>query len=102
VAVSSGGGGALYEGMYVNVTIPGADVPTAVTVPRRALYNDRFVYVVHGQRLKQLPVQVARIEHDSVIVSGGLTAGDTLVTEMLQGVAAGIPAVSRRNGSGSE
>ena len=35
---------------------------------------------------------------DSVIVSSGIATGDTLVTELLQGVASGMPAVTRING----
>jgi multidrug efflux pump subunit AcrA (membrane-fusion protein) len=98
VFVSVNGGNGLYEGMYLAATIPGRDIPGAVTVPRRALYNDAFVYVVDGGRLERRDVRVVRIEHDSVLVAGGLGNRDTLVTEMLQGIAPGIPATPRVRG----
>lgn len=85
----------LFEGSYLNVEIPGEVIENAYEVPRRALYEDRFVYVINGGVFEYREVEIARMETNSAIVSGGLSNGDTLVTELLQGVAPGMPAKSR-------
>ena len=54
--------------------------------------------IVKDGKLKYQQVEIARRQMDSVIVSSGLAAGDTIVTELLQGVASGMPAITRING----
>ncbi|MBN1446673.1 MAG: efflux RND transporter periplasmic adaptor subunit [Bacteroidetes bacterium] len=90
-----GNGTPLYEGLYLEAEIPGRPVPSAAVVPRRALYENRFVYIVENQRLLQREVTIIRSNPETVIVSGGLSDGDTLVTELLQGVAPGMPVTPR-------
>ncbi len=85
----------LFEGSYLDVEIPGRVIENACEVPRRALYEDRFVYVINDGVFEYREVEIARMETDNAIVSGGLSNGDTLVTELLQGVAPGMPATSR-------
>jgi multidrug efflux pump subunit AcrA (membrane-fusion protein) len=90
-----GNGTPLYEGLYLEAEIPGRPVPSATVVPRRALYENRYVYIIEDQRLLQRQVTIIRSNPESVIVSAGLSEGDTLVTELLQGVAPGMPATPR-------
>ncbi|MBR9974064.1 MAG: efflux RND transporter periplasmic adaptor subunit [Bacteroidetes bacterium] len=90
-----GGGDALYEGMYLRAVIPGTPLSSAISVPRRALYEERYVYVIDGGALQRRDVTIARRQPRSVLVSAGLQRGDTLVTELLQGVSDGMPAAAR-------
>ncbi len=85
----------LYDGMFVKAEIPGRTIPDACAVPRRALYEGRYVYLVSNGQLEYREITIARREADHVIVSGGLHNGELLVTEMLQGVAPGMRARPR-------
>lgn len=87
--------GALFEGLFFEALLPGKIIENALEIPRRAIYNERFVYVVNEGRLEYREVTVARTQKTSVIVNGGLNVGDTLVLEPLQGVAPGMPAEPR-------
>ncbi len=89
---AAAGNQTLFQGAFLNVSIPGRKIDSSVALHRKALYEDRFVYVVDGGALDYREVQVARSLSDSVIVDAGLSTGDTLVTEVLQGVARGMPA----------
>ncbi len=85
----------VYDGLYLNVTIPGANIENAVTVPLSALYNGSQIYLIKEGLLELRDVKIARTENDAVILSGGLTDGDTVVTELMQGVVPGMPAQGR-------
>lgn len=87
--------GTLYEGLFLRAEIPGTVIRSATEVPRRALYEERYVYVVDNGRLQRRDVTITRSKPTSVIVSEGLSTGDTLVTELLQGVSPGMPVVAR-------
>jgi multidrug efflux pump subunit AcrA (membrane-fusion protein) len=99
IAVDQPGDKNLYDGIFMKATIPGRTIPDACIVPRKVLYEQKFVYLVEDGQLSYQPVQVARQEPDYVIVNGGLANGDRLVMEMLQGVSAGMPARLKQNGS---
>lgn len=84
----------LPEGIFLEANVPGQIVENALEIPRRAIYDDHFVYLIREGRLEYQPVEVARVLHKTVVVDGGLQAGDTLVVEPLQGVVAGMQAQS--------
>jgi len=90
IAVDQSGDENLYDGVFLKATIPGKKIPNACSVPRQALYEQKFVYVIENERLSYRQVQVVRGQPDYVIVNGGLADGDLLVVEMLQGVAPGM------------
>jgi RND family efflux transporter MFP subunit len=90
IEVDQSGDENLYDGVFLKATIPGRTIPHACIVPREALYEQQFVYVVEDDKLSYRPVQVTRRQPDYVIVNGGLTDGDLLVVEMLQGVTPGM------------
>ncbi len=92
-----GNGTPLYEGMYLRAEIPGRPVEEGTIVPRRALYEEKFVYVVQDWRLERRDISIVRRYPESVVVSDGLRNGDTLVTELMQGVSPGMPARARFN-----
>ena len=85
----------IYEGIFIKVTIPGRAVSNAVKIPRKAMYHEEYVYCIKNGRLDYRPVHVARRETDAVIINNGLADGDTLVVEVMQGVAGGMRAVSK-------
>ncbi len=73
----------LVEGMFCTVEIPGRTLPRAFRVPQKALALDNTLYVVVDQRLKTVPVKVARSQGDTVFVVGGIQDGDTIITTRL-------------------
>ena len=90
IEVDQSGDENLYDGVFLKATIPGLTIPNACVVPREALYEQQFVYLLEDDKLSYRPVQVARRQPDYVIVNGGLNVGDLLVVEMLQGVSPGM------------
>jgi len=97
IAVDQSGDENLYDGVFLKATIPGKNIANACSVPREALYEQKFVYVIENERLSYRQVQVVRGQPDYVIVNGGLEDGELLVVEMLQGVAPGMLARPRQN-----
>lgn len=102
VAVSPAAGTTLYEGMFLEAEIPGRPVPVGTVIPRRALYEERYVYIVENGALLQRPVHIVRRNPETVVIDSGLQDGDTLVTELLQGVSPGMPAEARMPASAED
>ncbi len=100
VAVDQNGSSPLLNGAFLQASIPGRMIDSAVTIPRSAVYDDNYVYLVVDSKLQSCKVTIARWEDDSAIVSGGLRSGDTVVIEALRGVIAGMPATAKLNGVG--
>lgn len=85
----------LFIGIFLRAEIPGTVIPDAYLVPRRALYNEKYVYLIKDGKLYYREVKVAREQEDTVILNGGISNGDSLVVDVLQGVASGMPATAR-------
>lgn len=94
-SVDRGDQNGLYNGVFLKAQIPGTVIKNAISIPRRAVYEDRFVYLIKNGKLDYRAVDIAFQEPESVIVTGGVANGDTLVVEVLQGVAPGMPAQAR-------
>ncbi|MBL6971890.1 MAG: efflux RND transporter periplasmic adaptor subunit [Desulfobacterales bacterium] len=73
----------LVEGMFCSVKIEGRTLHNVFRLPRQAVSFENTVYVVLDNRLKTVPVKVARVEGENVYISAGLHAGDTVVTTRL-------------------
>lgn len=82
----------LLNRVFLKAEIPGNTVDHAYSVPRKAIYEENFVYLIKDGKLDYHEINVARTELESVIVDNGLATGDTLVVEVLQGVAEGMMA----------
>jgi multidrug efflux pump subunit AcrA (membrane-fusion protein) len=80
----------LYDGVFVKAIIPGLTIKNAVSIPRKALYGGKFIYLIKDGRLDYREVNIARRETDSIIVTRGIQDGETVVTQVLQGVAPGM------------
>ncbi len=73
----------LTEGMFCSVKIPGRTLPGVFQLPRQAVSFDNTVYIAVDNRLKTVPVKVARVEGENTYVTHGLNAGDMVVTTRL-------------------
>jgi multidrug efflux pump subunit AcrA (membrane-fusion protein) len=94
VALSSGPIDRLYEGAFVEAELASRPVD-GYEIPRSAIYDNRFVYLIKDGALYQQPVGINRLQSETAIIGDGLHPGDSLVIELMQGVAPGMAAVAR-------
>jgi len=73
----------LVEGMFCSVRIPGRTLHNVIRLPRWAVSFENTVYLSNDDRLKTVPVEVARVEGEEAFVSGGLNPGDVVITTRL-------------------
>ena len=73
----------LVEGMFCSVKIPGRTLHNVFRLPRQAVSFENTVYIVNGNRLKTVPIKVARVEGENAYVDDGLNAGDMVVITRL-------------------
>jgi multidrug efflux pump subunit AcrA (membrane-fusion protein) len=85
----------LYDGIFLKALIPGLTVENAVSISRKSLYKEKYVYIVVNGKLEYRELDIARREADSAIATGGISSGDTLIVEILQGVSPGMLATPR-------
>ena len=79
-------------GIFLRADIVAETIPNAMKVPRKAVYEESYVFMVEASKFVQRDVGIAFEEGDYYILNEGLAPGDTLVSELLQGVSAGMPA----------
>ncbi|MBO6637025.1 MAG: efflux RND transporter periplasmic adaptor subunit [Roseitalea sp.] len=80
----------LRPGAFVSVTVPDRLYEDAVRLPETALYDAGTMYVVAGGQLERRTVEVAAFEGADVIVTGGLAAGEQVMTTRLSNVEDGL------------
>lgn len=80
----------LYNGIFLKAVIPGKVISNSLSIPRPAIYDERYAYFVKEGRLEYRELEITFKEPEFLIASGGLGNGDTLVVEVLQGVAPGM------------
>ncbi|MCC5845424.1 MAG: efflux RND transporter periplasmic adaptor subunit [Verrucomicrobia bacterium] len=74
----------LADGMFCRVEIPGRTLDDVYTLPRTAVTFDGHVYLADkDDRLRASPVEVLRAQRDEVIVRGGISPGDRVITTRL-------------------
>lgn len=74
----------LLVGTYVELQIEGKVLADVIPVPRKALRDDRFVWIVDpDNRLRAREVDIVWRERTRVLVKGGLETGDQIVTTNL-------------------
>ena len=83
ITQDNSGGLPLVEGMFCSVKIPGKTLHKVFRLPRQAVSFENTVYVAVENRLKTVPIEVARVEGEYVYVTGGLNERDTVVTTRL-------------------
>ena len=91
----------LFNGVFLKAQIPGTVIRNAISIPRKAIYEDRFVYTIKDGKLDYRELTISFLEPESVIATGGVQNGDTLVVEVLQGVAPGMLAEAKTKEGGN-
>lgn len=75
----------LWPGAFVQVTLQLTTDPDALVVPATAVQTSQdgqFVYVVKADRTVEMrPVRVERQQGDQMVMAGGLSRGETVVTD---------------------
>lgn len=95
VSIDNGEKVSLLNGVFMEANIPGRTIADAFAVPPKAIYADRYVYVIVDGKLEARDVKIIRRETNRVFIDGGVNNGDTLVVEIMQGVVPGMPAQSK-------
>ena len=62
---------------------PGKIMPGVVALPRWAVSFENTVYVARGNRLKTVPVRVARIQGEEAFIAEGLQEGEQVIVTRL-------------------
>jgi len=75
----------IYEGLYLKATMGGRSVDNAMEIPRAALFNERFVYILKDSSLQSTQVTIHKINQETVIISG-IEQGLDVVVEPLGNV----------------
>ncbi|MEH6634257.1 MAG: efflux RND transporter periplasmic adaptor subunit [Halioglobus sp.] len=73
----------LSVGQFVEADVGGTEIAQATRIPRSALHDGEFVFVVRQGSLQRRPVSLLRSERDSVIIGAGLASGDQVVLSRL-------------------
>jgi membrane fusion protein (multidrug efflux system) len=89
-------GGALRPGQFVRVILKGGVIPSAVTVPQRAVLESpqggKFVYVVDEKSsAAPRPVEAGEWSGDAWIITSGLKAGEKVITDGVMKLGPGAP-----------
>jgi membrane fusion protein, multidrug efflux system len=95
MTINKNGNKNLYNGVFLRAQIPGQKISKAFSIPRKALYNEKYVYLLKDGKLQYQEIAIARSENETVILNEGIATGDTMVVEVLQGVANGMPAKAK-------
>ncbi len=90
----------LINGVFMKAEMCGSIIKNAFTVPRKAIYEDAFVYVITQGVFDYRKINIVRSETGYVIATGGVEEGEILVTEALQGIASGMAARAKLSSNG--
>ena len=78
-------------GMFVQAQIRGRKAENIIRLPRSAMRDNNQVMVIDAdQRLHFRQVSILRLEHDDMLVDGGLEAGELVCVSPLQTVVEGM------------
>jgi hypothetical protein len=81
----------LLLGAYVHVDIVGRSMVEVIEIPREALHAGRYVYVFGKEsRLEVREVDIAWRREKTLLVRGGLSGGDEIITSRLGSAVAGM------------
>jgi len=81
----------LAAGLFVSVKIAGREIANSIVVPRTALRGTDTVYIANTDNTLSLrTVMVASSTREMVVINGGLSAGERVITSPIRGVAEGM------------
>ncbi|MFH1052240.1 MAG: HlyD family efflux transporter periplasmic adaptor subunit [bacterium] len=63
-------GAGLSDGMYLKGVINGKDIDNSFEMPRKALVNNKFVFIVKDNVLEQIEVNVLKVNEKSILLKG--------------------------------
>ncbi len=95
ISIDGPGRNRLFEGSFLRAEIPGEIIKNAIAIPRRAIYEEKFAYIIKNGKFDYREVDITFEDTESYVVNQGLANGDTLVVELMQGVAPGMPAQAK-------
>jgi len=81
----------LYQGQYLKAEFSEKMILESMQIPRNAIFNKEWVYVVENKKLKKEMVNVLKVYETEALISG-LKAGSMIVVEPLINAADGIDA----------
>ncbi len=87
-------------GSFLEARFATRSIDSGFRIPRAALHGGDQVYLIENGRLALGDVEIGRQEDDTVVLTGGISAGDSVVVEALEGVVPGMPAKGRVAGQG--
>jgi len=73
----------MVEGMFCRISIPGRTLPNVFKLPRHSVSFEKTVYLSFRNRLKTIPVTVAKLQDEYALISGGINSGDMIITTRL-------------------
>lgn len=73
----------LVDGMFCSVAIPGKILKNVFAIPRWAVSFEKTLYVSRDNRLKTIPVEMARVQDETALVISGIKPGDIVITTRL-------------------
>lgn len=83
-------GAPLAAGLFVDAVIEGKALDRGVVLPRTSLFGRSTVYVIGAEdRISAREVVVLAADRDTITISGGLEAGERVVTSPLRGAKGG-------------
>ena len=90
----------LTKGMFCRVVLPGRRYKDAIAIPPGALHDNDTVYIEDGSKLKIKKVKVLTRMDDMIVISSGISDGDTIITSAISNPVTGMQLKSRRTVSG--
>ncbi len=77
-------------GQYVTAELMGKQIPDALVIPNRAIYQGSYVYIVVDGVLQRRDVSIAWQNQQDAVIDDGLAEGDMLVLTSLGQVTSGV------------
>lgn len=74
----------LRPGMSANVHVIVDQVPNGITIPAAALFRkagQSVVYVLHGTKVEQRPIEISRRSGDQILIAKGLQPGERVALQ---------------------
>jgi multidrug efflux pump subunit AcrA (membrane-fusion protein) len=85
-------GQGLKDGMYMKTRISGARLDSVFRIPRHALINNNYIYIIRDSSLTREAIEVIRMGETAAYIRG-LRPGATAVVEPLVGATPGIKVI---------
>jgi len=83
----------IYEGFYLLAEIPGKKIAKAMEIPRAALIDEKFLWVVENGKLKSKKIIIHKINQKTILFSG-LNEGEFVIVETIANAAENMSVVT--------